>query len=82
MSSSNGYVCRANKNDARPPLAVLNYTLHKACLSYQGKHCSSTDLCQPMTATSELTQQPPIRKRVYLKEILCTLVLRLKGPIQ
>ena len=24
------------KNDARPPLAVLNYTLDKACLSYQG----------------------------------------------
>ena len=25
------------KNDVRPPLAVLNYTLDKACLSYQGE---------------------------------------------
>ena len=34
------------KNDVRPPLAVLNYTLDKACLSYQGEHCSPIDLCQ------------------------------------
>ena len=25
------------KSDARPPLAVLNCTLDKACLSYQGE---------------------------------------------
>ena len=34
------------KNDARPPLAVLNYIVDKACLSYQGEHCSPIDLCQ------------------------------------
>ena len=53
------------KNDVRPPLAVLNYTLDKACLSYQGEHCSPIDLTQcvntqPMAATSEPAQQPPI----------------------
>ncbi len=39
------------KNDARPPLAVLNYILDKACLSYQGEHCSPTDLCQRAETT-------------------------------
>ena len=37
------------KNDVRPSLAVLNYTLDKACLSYQGEHCSPIDLCQQAT---------------------------------
>ena len=70
------------KNDARPPLAVLNYTLDKACLSYQGEHCSPIDLCQPMAATSEPAQQPPIRKTLDFGKIMCILVLRLQGPIQ
>ncbi len=33
------------KIDVRPPLAVLNYTLDKACLSYQGEHCSVEICC-------------------------------------
>lgn len=72
------------KNDARPPFAVLNYTLNKACLSSQGEHCSPTDLCQHanMAATSEPAQQPPIRKILDFREIVCILVLRLQGPIQ
>ena len=43
------------KNDARPPLAVLNYTLDKACLSYQGEHCSPIDLCQHATLMENLS---------------------------
>ena len=35
-----------------------------------------------MAATSEPTQQPPIRTTLYFREIVCILVLRLQGPIQ
>ena len=35
-----------------------------------------------MAATSEPTQQPPIRKTLDFREIVCILVLRLQGPIQ
>ena len=47
------YAGQSNKNGARPPLAVLNYTLDKACLSYRGEHCSPIDLCQHATHGSQ-----------------------------
>ena len=47
-----GNQTKSDSIDARPPLAVLNYILDQACLSYQGGHCSPTDLCLRATHDS------------------------------
>ena len=51
MTSLDGAIRRAikQKNDARPPLAVMTYILDEAFLSCQRENCPATVLCQHAT---------------------------------
>ena len=80
------YSRKSNTKDARPPLAVLTYTLDQACLSYKGtgedSFCPPTVLCQhqPVAATFEIAHNLLIAKNI--RKMTCRLILRLQGPIQ